>query len=303
MLTEKNKLMKKIFILSMINIFLAVSIFAQEEEAVAPVSNISLASKNGIKILPTAGDFALGADALPFLRYVGNFFSGATATNSLNLSSMNIYGRYFLSFNSCVRVNLYLDNGTDIIKWFVQDDDAVLVDPLSQDKNEDKRITNYSDWLLSVGLQKFRGYGRLQGFYGFTVGVGQSRTKYKYEYGNAITDANQAPTTINNWSSGTTSLQSERTLEYDYGVDYRLHIGPTAGVEYYFAPKICIGAEASIVLDINLETESDYKNETWENGAVQEITVENTPGDLSRYVSSSGLGGAYYGGLYVMFHF
>jgi hypothetical protein len=228
-------------------------------------------------------------------------FSGATSTNTLNLNDNTIYGRYYLNSDMCVRFNLDLDNGTDITKFFVQDDASVSADPLSRDKVEDKRTRRDVDWTFNVGIQKSRGYGRLQGFYGATIGFGQERTSYSYEYGNVMAEANQQPTTVTNWNNGNSSNQAIRTTELDEGLWNRISVGPIAGIEYYFAPKICLGAEVSILYFHTWETESDYAFEEWANGEVTKSTVEVNPNYVDRNIDSYGLGS--YGGLYLMFHF
>ncbi len=293
--------MKKILGIILINIFLSVAMFAQDETTSGYTASSGLTNKKGLAILPAGGDYAIGADALPYLRYLGNLASGYTGANTLNINSMNIYVRRFLSMNTAVRLNLYLDNGVDIRRYFIQDDAAVLANPLSRDKVIDKRKQIYSDWQLYASLQKFRGYGRLQGFYGATVGYGQYRTQYEYQYGNQITVANQSPTTVTNFGNGAHSSQSVRMTMEDQGINRSIYIGPIAGVEFYFAPKICIGAELNILYSISMSTESDDVVEEWVNGQITETTTENSPGNLSRNSSSSGLGS--YGGLYVMFHF
>ncbi len=293
--------MKKILGIILINIFLSVAIFAQEEETANYGTSTGLTNKKGLAILPAGGDYAIGADALPYLRYVGNLLSGYTGQNSLSVNSMNIYGRYYLSMNTALRITLYTDNGTDIVRFFVQDDAAVIADPLSQKKVIDKRKRTYNDWELQAGLQKFRGYGRLQGFYGFSVGYGHSRTQDEFQYGNEITEANQSPTTVTNWGNGNNSSQSVRLVMEDFGISHTISAGPVCGVEFYFAPKMCIGAEANIMYSVTMTSESDDVVEEWENGQITETTTENSPGNLFRNTSTSGLGA--YGGLYVMFHF
>ena len=60
--------------------------------------------------LPTAGNFALGVDATPIFNYIGNLFNGTNTapgnSNTLDLSSSAIYGKYYLSDRLAVRGTL-----------------------------------------------------------------------------------------------------------------------------------------------------------------------------------------------------
>ena len=292
--------MRKIIILSLINIFLVYAAYAQEETASVSTttSSSSIVNKKGMAILPAAGDFAIGGDALPYLRYVGNIFNGNT-NNQLNLGSATVMGRYFLTSQSAVRISFNIDNGYYVNRYFVDDEAAQFEDPFSQDKVIDQRSTKYQSWMVMAGFQKFRGYGRLQGFYGAVVGYGQNRTIREYQYGNEMVEQNQSPLT-SNFGGGQSNLQT-RTLYDDGGLTREIQFGPVVGVEFYFAPKMCIGAEANILMYVNMNTESNYTYEEWVDGDRQEFEIEDEPDEWERNIFSSGLGA--YGGLYVMFHF
>ena len=66
--------------------------------------NASVTTKRGHAILSAAGDFALGIDAVPFLRYGGNMLNGKTdnAAPSFDGFKETLYGKYFLTDKSAI---------------------------------------------------------------------------------------------------------------------------------------------------------------------------------------------------------
>lgn len=297
--------MNKIYISIITFITISLTLWGQEQVIVPDsqpeTSNGELVNKKGERILPEAGNFAIGMDADPVLDYIGNFLSQSDYGNTLDINSANIYGRYFLSSKTAIRLNVYIDNYINESTFYIQDDAAVFADPLSQSKVIDKRTQKSSDWMVTGGLEKFIGKGRIQGFYGFDIGYGKSRNKFNYSYGNEMTIANQAPTTVNNWGSGASVNQDQRNIRTDSGLSHDILAGPVAGVEYFFAPKICIGAEMHITLTISKATEGDYSFEEWINNGIVESDVESSPEEFDIDLYTSGLGS--YGGIYLMFHF
>ena len=291
----------KNIIIAFLLILVSCAVIAQETEDVAmSTSSSQLTNKKGMAILPASGDFALGVGAEPILDYFGNFF-GKTNNNDFSFTDYTIYGKYYLSSTTAVKASVLVSNSYNVTRFFVDDDAALYIDPLSETKTIDKR--NYRSNSLSIDLayQKYRGYGRLQGFYGISVGYGYSRTVNKYQYGNTITEDNQSPTSVTNWSSGTSSSVAERTLETDGGLTRTISAGPVVGIEYFFAPKMSIGAEANLLYTHSWSTESNNKTERWENGRVREVDTEVSPGNLSRSLRTYGLGT--YGNLFFYFHF
>ena len=110
---------------------------------------------------------------------------------------------------------------------------AVFLDPLSQVQTEDSKKTSLSSYGIDLGILKFRGYGRLKGFYGLHAGYSLFREGYFYSYGNPITSFNNTP------SSGFSyNAEGARLLEKDLRIVNAVAGGIIAGIEYYFLPKI-----------------------------------------------------------------
>jgi hypothetical protein len=273
--------------LSILALCFSVTVMAQEEASV-------LTNKKGIPMLPKAGDYAIGVEATPYLEYLGNMFNGTT-DNTLDTDDNTLYGRYFLDDNSALRLVLNIDHSSNNYKNYVRDDNAYILNPLSNAQVVDNENYKNSGFMLGIGYQKFRGYGRLRGFYGAQVMFGTSSYSYEYTYGNPMTAANQTPTS--SWSNG----DGSRTLKENNGGYTTAGLSVLAGVEYYFAPKICIGGEINLAYMYQKGKQTNYTTEKWNGSAVVESTELNSPG--STYSSLETYSPSTFGGLYLMFHF
>jgi hypothetical protein len=224
----------------------------------------TLTSKNGTPILPEAGDWSIGFDAVPVLRYFGNLFNN-TAGNTVNASyqeSNTIIGKYMKDENTAYRGKLRIGFGSATDDFSPADS---VADPLTTE-------TSYSNITLGAGLQKFRGKGRLRGFYGAEamIGFGGGTTE-THEYANPIT--------------GTTITQI-RTTEEKSGSSFNFGIRGFIGAEYFFAPKLSVGAEygwgpaftstgaAETTVEYWDATSNSVKTRTTEGGKTSDFTLD-----------------------------
>lgn len=271
--------------------------FAQEE-----ATGEALVGRKGTPILPKAGDIAIGVEATPYLNYFGNMFNGYTGDNNFDnyLNSNQIYGRYYIADDAAIRARLRITDYTSTSEYYIQDDAAIMKNPLSNAQTVDKYTQKYSSYLVGVGYQKFRGYGRLRGFYGAEVTLGYNKgTNYEYAYGNPISSLNTNPSSTNHLGNVSNGV---RTLESKNGSTTSLGINALAGVEYYFAPKICIGGELGLGYNYSSTGQNSSKVERWNGTSVVEEVPPLSYGGGS-YSSFSTLRQATFGSLYVMFHF
>jgi hypothetical protein len=284
--------MKKYIPVLLTMFFLVATISAQELKKDSSV----LTNKKGIPILPKEGDLAIGFGAGPFLDYLGNMFNN-TVNNHLDLTTNTIYGKYYLKNDEAIRIYYTWTNTQQTSKQYVQDDAAVMADPLSQAKVEDVHLYKYNNFGIGLSYQKYRGYGRLQGFYGVYGNYSQSRTQNEYTYGNAITEANPNPT--NSWGSG--DGEGGRTLYSDNGISNAIGAGLLGGIELFFMPKASIGAEINFGYAYGWSTQSNAKYEKWDGGQVIQYKQIYSPGNHSSNVYT--FFPSTYGGLFLMFHF
>ena len=164
--------------------------------------------------LPEAGDVTIGVNAVPFLNYLGNVFGksdknkinpekigGVPAVPGLDNPTMSIFGKYFLTDQTALRLNVGIGINSLTQSQYVTDDAAAVNDPLSQDVVEDTYKYRNSGMSVAVGYEWRRGSKRLQGFWGGQAILAYSNSKHFFGYGNAITEVNQIPSVaaIGDW--------------------------------------------------------------------------------------------------------
>ena len=301
--------MKKLsFLFLVVFVSFAGTISAQEEETTTSGGVKQITNKNGVPVLPEAGSYAIGFDALPFLRYAGNMFNANTNNNNPVAGFANqggaglggtLYGKYFLSESNAIRARFSINQST------VQDVNRVILDgqsvPQSNIEVEDEFINSSFNVQLGGGMEWRRGKGRLMGVYGAEVLVGLSTSSESYTYGNAITAGNQAPTTTTNFATGNSAPISSRIISRTNPNSFNLTALGFAGVEYFFAPQISIGAEFTLGLRYTGTNRSELVREEWEANSGTVINVSDVNSDiLTNFGIATGVWG---GSINLMFHF
>jgi hypothetical protein len=252
-----------------------------------------LVTKNGSIYMPQKGEIGVGLSAEPFLNYIGNMFNGNT-NNSLALNDQELYFRYFIKNDAAIRLNIKIRSSKDVENYYVLDDAAKALDPLSLRQVDDRLTTIDNLYHFSLGYERFKGIKRLRGFYGADLGYSYQKRREKYEYGNQMNQVNPTPTT--NWGK-----LSSRILENNGGQQNVISIGVFAGVEYFFLPKFCIGTELGLIYGKSWESQSYSKGE--EMVVSQHVYYDRalSPGNSGFNLTTSFPYS--YGNLYLMFHF
>lgn len=298
---------------------LSLNLFAQQDK---PEKNY----------LPEEGDVTIGINAIPFLKYLGNCFSDA-GDNTINAKkiggvpsvgfpvapglqnpTISIFGKYFLTDQTALRLNVGIGIGSKTQRKYVQDDAALAADPLSVAQVEDSYKYRSTGFSLAAGYEWRRGGKRLQGFWGGQAVVAYSNSKHFFNYGNAITEINQTPspsqtsTVWDNPVSGQTVPtlnpnigNNSRLLQQNDGRSWTYGVGGFVGVEYYIAPKIAIGCEMSLNLLWTTEGKSLQKSERFnpDFNRVEENVRWSEPGGSAFHFGTENIGTS----LYVAFSF
>ncbi len=272
--------------------------FAQDE------NNDVLKNKKGEVILPQAGDYAIGVSATPFINLVGNLVkinSAAPFANPLSWNFINatnaIYGKYFLSDNTAIRTAVRLGMGTTTNKNYVSDDK----DNTGTKTVEDKWTHKYTNVMLSVGLEKRRGHGRLQAFYGAGGYLGFAGNSDKYSYQNEFSSTNTSPTSTN-WTTTpySSAPTNARILSSKAGKTISLGLRGFVGVEYFVLPKVSLGGEFGYGLGLSMQGDGTTVTEQWNFTDNKVETVESKIGGSSTF----GMDNDNFSGIiYLMFHF
>jgi len=277
--------------------------FAQEASTTAPAATEKAApaddfkSKNGFTIRPEAGEFGLGFNAVPFLNYLGNALNGANNNNvaagSRFVNSDNvIYGKYMLDAKTAIRARVRITDNITTNRNLVVEDGQL--DP--EVKVEDMMKTNTNGVTLGAGYEKRRGQGRLQGVYGGEALFFTGKTSTQYEYGNAMEKSNINPTTTN--FGGNIVDASNRVLSVNNGRNFGLGANAFAGLEYFVAPKVALGAEFNWGITY-------FKGGSAETVTESFTTEVETKTNENKGVTTFGLdtGAAAGGAISVMFYF
>lgn len=219
-----------------------------------------LTSKKGVPILPEAGDWAIGFDASSLLNYGGNLLNGAAGNGLAPMGDINantIYGKYFVDANTAYRGMVRLGFGTTNNRSLVTDYSAgnvdangALIDAAATVENEAK--TSSFNITVGGGLEYRRGKGRLQGVYGPMAMISLGTFSTENTFGVSTQDAfNNDP-----------NFAGQRTTETKNGSTFGLALGGFAGVEYFFAPKISLGAEVAWTIQVNSTGDGEQTVET-----------------------------------------
>ncbi len=216
-----------------------------------------LTSRKGEPILPEANDLAISFDAVPFLNYVGNLFSGNTGVNIspganwVDPLTMTITGKKFITaknaYRGTVRLGLLSAKVSAVVPEAAPATPPIYPDPVPT--REDVHKITQSNIGVGIGKEWRRGKTRLQGVYGAEAMLWRSSEKHTYEYGNALSETVEVDTangTTSNFGSNITTdgygnlarIKTEK-MNSIFGLGIRGFIGG----EYFLFPKISVGAE------------------------------------------------------------
>lgn len=229
--------------------------------ATATFAQDGLTSKKGEAYLPEAGDWSIGFDATPFLNYAGNLFNNGVNTGvvSANYFAPNgaIYGKMYKDEKTAYRGMLRIGFGSNTV---TNNFDTVATKPAVTDEIS----ISGRQIVLGFGIEKHRGNTRIQGVYGaqMMIGFGGGSTTYTYGDNYDINHTAQFTTWSGLTATGTSSATS-RTTESVAGSTFMLGIQGFIGVEWFFAPKVSLGAEYGWGLAMNSTGEGETTTESW----------------------------------------
>jgi len=275
-------------------------------------------SKNGHEVLPEEGDIALGFNAVPVLNFGLNMINimnntGQQAQHPGYVSGYSemIVGKYFLASDKAVRGRLGITTFNESFKTFGDNPltptaiaNGTAENVLLQTSNSSQR-----DIFIGAGMEFRRGHNRLQGYYGgeLFLGFSNSSTKNTYEI-----EFNQTAVDSAGLSAG-----DSRPLSSKSGTAITFGLRGFAGVEYFFAPKISVGAEFGWGFGMTTAARGKNVEENWgiapgsAAGATDAVYTVETPGNSSSrsmgFGVDNGIGSTVLGGasaaLMIHFHF
>lgn len=268
--------------------------------------------------LPEEGDWALGIDVVPILKYIGNAFNGTDGSNGLDhvggtpftsghfgnqglMPTVSIMGKYMLTDEWAVRANVGLMISSANDKAYSPDDKALLTNPFSEAKVVDGARYDRNGMSMLLGAEYRKGARRIQGVFGAGLLFAFQNSKETYSWGNALTEINQSPTS-HAFANMPTPPTGYRALKQNgAGSDFYLGLTGSAGIEWFVAPKIALGAEVNLSLYYIFGTQTYVESEGYNAtlGKVETRTDLYAPGSNGIYFGTESLGGS----LYMTFYF
>lgn len=241
------------------------------------------------KYIPEEGDFGISVGLNPILKYVGNAFNNSTDNNLESLGGepfakyqktfsdrglmpdVSIMGKYMFTDEWGLRANIGLNLGAIYDREYVQDDKAVALNGLSEDKVIDQSKTTRNGVSIMLGGEYRKGEKRVQGVFGMGLLFAMQNNRTTYSYGNEMTTVNQNPSTS---SVGSVSGNKRTLMTNGEGADVYAGLTGSAGIEYFIAPKISLGAEVN--LSAYYIFKSQRRSVTEEYNPITEIIEEKT---------------------------
>ena len=251
-----------------------------------------LTSKKGIPILPETKDWGLGFDASPFFDIIKGIFSssdttGTSYTNFTKDHPLSVYGKFVKDPSTIWRVNARLNFASKKNNY------ATLLDSSSNTTGtvqygDDVVSETDAGVALGFGIEKRRGKGRVQGYYGPEIMIGYSSSKISINYANVLSNDNQNPTIS---PPLVIDPVGHRVKEQKDGSEFNFALRGFIGVEYFFMAKASIGGELGWGISYLHRGEPETKIESWDtslNSGDGGIKTELIPGDALYAGKSSG---------------
>lgn len=286
----------------------------------SPLFSQDLTSRKGEPMLPEANDWAIGFDAVPFLNYVGNLFSGNTGVNTspganwVDPLTMTITGKKFKDAKTAYRVAVRLGLLSAKVSALVPDaattTPPVFPDPIPT--REDVHKISRTNIGLGGGKEWRRGKTRLQGIYGAEAMLWLSKEKHIYQYGNALSETILVDTTTGTTTNFGSNITTDgygnpaRIKEEKINSIFGLGVRGFIGGEYFLLPKISIGAEYGWGIGVAFVGEGSRVMESVGGSPadVGEQTIKTGKGSgFSADTDINGKTGSGTAQLYITFHF
>ena len=276
-------------------------------------ASVSAKGNDSTKVyLPQKGDFAIGVNLNPILNYVGNIFNGTTNNKLENFGGepsfngiddyqkgitpdISFMGKYMITNTFGLRANIGFMVENKQTNVYVQDDKAVALNPFDESKLIDSKNYTRSGMSMMFGTEFRKGSKRVQGVFGAGILFGWVTDKLTYDYANKMTEVNQTPTT-----GLSTYNNNYRTLAEKNANSCFIGATGSAGVEWFVAPKVALGAEVNLNL-YYIAGGQQYKETEGYNQSTQKVETRCdlvSPGNNTFRFGTESLGGSVYMSFY-----
>src|SRR5690606_37691649 len=194
------------------------------------------------------------------------------------------------AYRAMVRIGFSSATTGTVNRWYANPSDVQDAEFTDEVKVSGNNIT------LGFGLEKRRGNTRIQGVYGamFNIGFGGGKTTNTYGLAYSDSSITANPTLVNG-----------RVLETKNGSSFNLGLAGFIGVEWFFAPKVSLGAEYTWGLAMTSRGEGETTTEQWTLASPSAtanslVTRTTKTGKTSSFGLDTGISGA---NISLNFHF
>jgi len=254
--------------------------------------------------LPQEGDWSVGFSLDPLATFVGNMFNQSVnnalgvlsgeplLSASLPSSMVSVMGSYNLTDQWSLRANVGFGYTYKNQGYYVLDDEALALDPLSTLKVIDRHIENNISGSFAFGADYRVGSTHpVQGVFGFGLVYSLGHLDNTYSYGNAITEINTKPsinTQMPTYAEIAGSIPNGRLLS-SKSTDLVHTIGAYAsiGVEWFVSPKVALGANVNVKLTYTINPAQAALYEGWDFNSQQVMQYNNLISPTSHGITFS----------------
>ena len=223
--------------------------------------------------LPKAGDMAVGVNFNPIatsksvrdITSPGNFVGDKIV--ELNDKSsypdqmfflaqdpmISLQLKYMLSDHSAFKARVGFSGAVLNYREYVRNDAAFALDELSQEVVTDLARCRFVNGGVTLGMEFSKGE-RLRFVGGFGLVYAFGGGSMDYFYGNAMNAYNPHPSTMAKVDEKLSEFQENAAMsyarplrQYTSGICHAVGLNGSMGVEWFFIPKVSLGAEVSIV--------------------------------------------------------
>lgn len=249
---------------------------------VAVVANAQdMNSKRGTPILPEAGDWSIGFNAVPFLDWAFDktriMSSSAATTAEFAMDyqlDQTIVLQKMKTENKAMRLKFRFETMSN--KEFKNVDKSGST---TDEEVEDSKVYKNRNIQVSYASLTYRGKGRLKGFYGVEGMIGLNdggRTTYNYS-----NEINADYTNPASGDFGDNLSGGSRDLKVKDRGNYSLGVSGVIGVEYFFAPKMSVACEYTWGAMYSRTGKGKETSEAWDpdSNSVKETETEGARGE------------------------
>lgn len=274
--------------------------------------------------LPAQGDWSIGFGLNPITTFIGNLFNGSTNNTLAALAGdpmgtagipaaampapfVSLMGSYMMTNSWEFKMNVGFGFAYKNSNFYVQDDRAVALDPMTTLQVVDNGITENYSGSFALGANYRLGKTRcVQGLFGFGLLYAFGQANNRYSYGNQFSELNQLPSI----ASGTGAAyynnivpfyNALRPLSISTAAMHRVGGYGTFGIEVFVAPKIALGANINVYLFYDFTPSVTTMYEGWNiiSNKVEQYWLKVSPASHGVTFTTNNIGANLYFAFYL----